>query len=193
MAAVVLQFANPITQPQSWSVYTIGGIISPGTIPRGGIQGFERETGWDTKIPKGGSAPTLTRTTAPPCKGIITSQLVTSDDVDAWENFISALQVPPAKADAPAWDIFHPSFVAIKLRSVVVHKIFPIEHMGLGMYHGKIAFIEWAPPSKANIVNTPSKAKPDNPSTVPGAPPDPVGDAMEQRLLQLLQKAQGLP
>lgn len=194
MTAQVIEIGiNPIREPQAWSVYTIGGLVSPGTIPRGGIQGFSRKTGWDTKTPKGGSAPTLTRTTAPPCKGIITCQLVTADDLDAWEQFIGDLQVPPAKADAPAWDIFHPSFVAIRLKSVVVEEIFPVEHMGMGMYHGKIAFIEWAAPSKANIVATPSKSTPDNTNNVPGAPPDPVGDAMEKRILDLLNKAQGLP
>jgi len=186
--------ANPITNPNGWSTYSIAGLDAPGTIPRGGIRGFERPTGWDKKIPKGGSSATLTRVTAPPAEGAITSQLMTADDLDAWESFIAQLQTPPAKADAPAFAISHPALAQLKITSVVVHKIHPVQHVGKGMYLGTIEYIEWRPPEKKNIVSTPSKAAPNpTPNELPGIPPNPVIDALKQQLINEVRKAQGLP
>ncbi len=184
--------SNPLVDPASWSKYTIGGVRSPGTIPKSGMSGFVRETGWDKKVPKGAAAPTLTRTTAPPCEGSITNQLITKDELDAWPLFIAVLLTPPAKGAAGAFAIYHPSFADIKLSSVVVAKIHPIVHLGRGMYHGTIEFIEWVQPVAKNIVTTPTKAAPNGANTLPGAPPDPVGDALEAKLLEQLKRAQGL-
>ena len=63
---------DPIKNSNLWVAFTLKGISSPGTIPKGGVKGFKRQTGWDKKKGKGTRGATLTLTSQPPVEGSFT-------------------------------------------------------------------------------------------------------------------------
>lgn len=179
---------NPIQNANSWHTFTLGGQQSPGTIPRGGIRGFKRETGWDKKKGKGLQGATLTLKTQPPVEGSIALQLITATDFANWDAFVSnALSISPTKQQAQGLAIYHPQFSSIGLTTVVVKNYSAPEHQGKGMYVATVELIEWAPPPPVNITSTVTATKPDVPDAeVP--PPDPRIVALQAQL-QTLQRA----
>jgi hypothetical protein len=183
---------NPIENPEASHVFYISGISSPGCIPVDGIHGFERETGWDIKQGKGTQGATLTLKTMPPTKGSIALQFWLPEHFDLWSSFVRLLKYSPAKKTkdaADAVDIWHPSFVDINLTQVVTEKVSPWRHVGKGLYIVTVDFIEWQNPPPVSIVSTTNAARPDSKGDTPGSPPDPVGDAQQKLIGQLLDQA----
>jgi len=185
-----------------WNYVLLQGKRTPGSIPRGGLRGFLRETGWDERRGKGTDGATLTRTAAPPVKGSIELDLIgtggfyadgrPSTDVPDYEAFVSDILAPaqPAKAGAEGLSIFHPSFVSIRLTDVVVAHYSAPEHMGKGLYRARIDVIEWTPPPAVSIVSTVSSTKPDAPA--PDAVPqrDPRVTALQAQIAAASQANQ---
>jgi len=152
--------------------FTLNGLASPGTIPRGGVKGFKRETGWDIKKGKGTQGATLTLKDMPPCHGSFTLQLFKDQDFADWDTFVvQALSISPTQQKAQGLTVFYPAFSSIGLTQVVVAHYAAPEHVGKGLYHAVIDLIEWQPPPAASVVSTPSSTAPDKSSS--GTPPDP--------------------
>jgi hypothetical protein len=146
---------SPIKYANAWMRFDLNGVTSPGTIPRGGIRGFERETGWDEKAGKGTKGATLTLKSAPPCRGTITLQLFTTQDFADWDKFVeTVLGIAADKQSAEGLSIWHPAFEAVGLTSVVVKSFSPPDHQGRGMYHVMIQLIEWQQPPAVSVVST---------------------------------------
>lgn len=145
------------TGPNSWMHAKIGGTVTPGTIPKDGIRGLDRETGWDEQAGKGTKGATLVRKSQPPARGSITLQLFTPQDFNDWDAFVSnVLSVPADKQTAEGLSFFHSGQpTSGGITSVVVKKYTLIpRHMGRGMYHVTIDLIEWTPPPAATVVST---------------------------------------
>jgi hypothetical protein len=143
------------TGPSAWLTYQLSGVPCPGTIPPGGIHGFERETGWDEKAGKGTMGATLTLKTRPPCRGSITSQLFTPQDFTEWDAFVRAvLSIDSGAQQADGLSIQYPGFSSIGLTVVVVKHWTPIMHVGDGLYQVTVSLIEWSPPPAVSIVAT---------------------------------------
>jgi hypothetical protein len=141
-----------------WLTYSLGGQNAPGTIPRGGVRGFKRETGWDKKLGKGTQGATLTLKTMPPVEGEITSQLFTDADFENWDTFVAnILSIQPSKQKATGIPIYYPGFASIALVAVVIKDYTPPEHVGKGLYHVKVQLLEWQQPPPVSIVSTVSK------------------------------------
>ncbi len=178
-------------QQNAWMFFTLKGFASPGTIPRGGIKGFKRETGWDEANGKGSAGAQLILTKKPPCKGSIIVQLITGQDFTDWDNFVAqALAIPEQNQKASGLAIFHPSFASIGLTTVVVkHYSAPMEQRP-GLYYCTIEFIEWSAPPAQSIVATVSTTAPEQDDTAAGVPPqrDPLIYA-QQFTVALLQQA----
>ena len=146
---------SPISNARAWHAMKIAGQVTPGTIPRGGIKGFKRETGWDIKRGKGTQGATLTLKTMPPVEGVVTLQLFTDQDFINWDNFVErVLSITPAKQSVSGLTIYYPGFASIGLTAVVVKDYSPPEHQGKGLYHCTIQLIEWQPPPPVSIVST---------------------------------------
>jgi hypothetical protein len=146
---------SPISHAGRWHTMMIGGLTTPGTIPRGGIRGFKRETGWDKKLGKGTQGATLTLKTMPPVEGEVTLQLFTDQDFADWDQFVSdVLSIQPAKQSAKGLPIYYPGFSSIALTTVVIKDYTGPEHQGKGMYHVKIQLLEWQQPPPKSIVST---------------------------------------
>jgi hypothetical protein len=182
-----------LTDPNAWWYFLLCGVPSPGSIPRSGIKGFERETGWDKKKGKGLKGATLTLTSAPPVEGTITLQLIgpggfyywggPSTDFAQWDNFVSqALSITPEKQQAQGLAIFHPQFASIGLTTVVVKKYGGPMHVGNGLYQCWIEMIEWGPPPPVSVVSTASSKKPDQPDPDTTPPLDPREIALQQQI-----------
>lgn len=186
---------NPIDNPQLWDVFSVASTPSPGVIAIDGIRGFERETGWDKKKGKGTQGARLVLDTLPPAAGSITLVLWRRRDFDDWDAFLPLLKYNPAKIKtaADALDIYHPALAKNGIKSVVVHKISPIRHVGKGKYLVSIDFIEWLDPPSTSIVSSVSSSKPNDTNRIPGAPPDPIGDAQQKKIAALLKQAAGQP
>ncbi len=185
--------SNPIEHAAKWQYITISGALrSPGVIPPGGINGFERETGWDIQKGKGSQGATLTIKTYPPAEGTIEFTLWKPEHWGQWAAFVLALGYDEARKGAAtraqARDIYHPSFVPIKLTQVVPHKISPIRHVGKGKYTVSVKFIEWQDPPPVNVSATVNSSKANDASKTPGAPPDPIGDANQASAAAKLSK-----
>lgn len=176
-----------------WLYIVLAGMNSPGTIPRGGVKGFARETGWDIKMGKGVKGATLTLKTQPPCEGSIIFQLIgpggfyndgtPSIDFALWDTFAAnVLAIPVTQQQSQGLAIYYPQFSSINLNFVVVKKFAGPEHIGKGLYHARIELIEWSTPPAVSIVSTPSSAKPDAPDTDVPAPVDPRITALQAQI-----------
>lgn len=185
----------------SWLWATIRGWPTPGTIPRGGIKGFKRETGWDIKKGKGTSGATLTLKDRPPCEGTITLQLIgpggfysfggsyPSTDFQDWDAFVSlVLSISPAQQKAQGLSFYYPGLASIGLTSVVVKDYSPPDHVGRGLYLATINLIEWSPPPPVSIVSTPASKAPDTPDTAT-PPQDPRITALQAQIAAASQAA----
>lgn len=169
---------NPIEFAKDWSYFTIVGSRSPGAIPRNGIHGFDRETGWDKKKGKGTAGATLTLTDFPPAIGSIALQLWEPQHFSEWAVFRALLKYTPGKRPgsataADALAIYHPSLAGLGIISVVTHKVSPERHMGNGLYIVTIDFIEWLKSTNASVVATAAQSKTTGDPTKPGDKPDP--------------------
>lgn len=181
---------DPIKNASQWHTFKLKGKTSPGTIPRGGVKGFQRKTGWDVKKGKGTEGATLTLTTREPVKGSFTLQLFTTQDFANWDAFASeVLAIDPALQQAQGLSIYYPAFGAIALTNVVVESYTSPEHMGKGMYHVEIHLIEWASPPPANITSTPSTTAPDEAEDGTKPQVDPRVAARLKRVELLTQSA----
>jgi hypothetical protein len=147
--------ASPIRFATAWHKFNLNGMRSPGTIPRGGVRGFKRETGWDIKKGKGTQGATLTLKTVPPVEGMITMQLATNQDFADWDQFVAqVLSLSPDKQKVTGLFVYYPAFASIGLTSVVVKDYSPPEHIGKGMYHASVQLIEWNQPPPVSIAKT---------------------------------------
>jgi hypothetical protein len=196
-----MAFSPSPTDPNvdNWTFFFLGGMPSPGSIPRGGIKDFKRPTGWDIKSGKGTSGATLTLKDQPPCKGSITLQIIgpggfyalgqPTTDFSAWDTFVAGvLATPVTTQQAQGLAVYHPAFAAIGLTVVVVEHYTPLEHVGKGLYQTTIQLIEWSPPPAVSIVSTVSSEKPE---TETGAPPaqDPRITALQAQIAAASQAA----
>ena len=172
LAPVVVNWDKNLSQ-NAWMFFTLSGLASPGTIIRGGIKGFKRETGWDVKAGKGVKGATLTLKDKPPCEGTITLQLLTGQDLTDWDAFVAqVLSIPEENQQANGLAIFHPAFSSIGLTAVVVKNYTPLEEIKPGLYHVSIEFLEWSSPPATSIVATVASTAPDQePQLAAGVPP----------------------
>jgi hypothetical protein len=152
---------------------TLGGVDSPGSIPKGGVKGFRRETGFDRVRGKGTAGATLIEVGAPPAEGTVLLQLFTDQDSNDYDNFCAfVLMTPRAVQKLQGLSLYYPTFSGIKLSRVVVGWHTPPEHQGKGLYHVTIQLIEWSPPPPLSVVKKVIGTKPDLPS-------GPVPDALD--------------
>lgn len=153
---------NPITNSQQWHKFVCNGVKSPGTIPKQGLRGFKRETGWDKQRGKGTQGARLVLTTQPPMEGTIVLQLITPRDFADWDTFVSkVLAIDAAKQKAEGLSFYYPGLASTGLTRVVIAHYSPIEHMGAGMYHSEIMFLEWSPPPPKSIAQPVATSAPD--------------------------------
>lgn len=190
---------SPIFDPNEWMYFTLAGVPSPGTIPRDGVKGFKRESGWEIVKGKGTQGATLKLTTLPPVKGTFTLQLFKSDnqsdDFKAWDRFCSqVLSINPKQQQEQGLTIYYPGFASIGLTLVVVESYGPLLHKGKGMYHGDVSLIEWQQPPPASIVQTVNNAAADKNGGV-GAPRpvDPRISALQNQIGLLNQARRAVP
>lgn len=166
---------NPLITSNPWTYFTLNGVPSPGTIPRGGIQGFLRETGWDEQKGKGTQGATLVLKTMPPAKGKITLQLFQKlnnksaqypgvDDFGNWDTFVEqVLSIGPKEQVAQGLKIYHPSLLSVGVVKVVVKDYSPPIYIGRGMYHVIINLIEWQAPPPVSVVKVVATTAPSLP------------------------------
>jgi hypothetical protein len=175
---------DPIKNSNLWAIFVLKGWNSPGSIPKGGVKGFKRETGWDEKKGKGTQGATLTLKSMPPAKGSFTIQLITPQDFADWDAFVAnVLSINPAQQQAQGLSIYYPGFSSIGLTTVVVASYSAPEHQGKGLYHVEVHLIEWQQPPATNITSTPSSTATDG-SNEPTAP-TPVDPRVTARQAQI--------
>ncbi len=186
---------NPIGFANDWIYFKITSQNSPGAIPKNGMRGFDRETGWDMQKGKGTAGAKLILTNMPPAKGSFALQLWTREHFDEWHLFRTLLKYTPGRKPgsataADAVDIYYPALAGLDINSVVTDKISPERHMGNGLYIVTIDFIEWRNPPPLSIVATTSQSKVDSNLKKPGDKPNPYGDRPEQlkRALEAFHK-----
>lgn len=170
---------------QEWHRFSLLGIKSPGTIPKGGVRGFRRETGWDKQAGKGTQGATLILKTRPPCEGSIICQLFTTQDFVDYDSFVQrAAGLDPTKQKAEGLPIYYPGFSGIGLTRVVVEYYTGPEHQGKGLYNVEFKLIEWNKPPPVSIVKPITTTAPDLPSA--GVPLDPRIQAAQDDVAEAL-------
>ena len=153
------QTVSPISSSNSWLRMRIGGLPTP-TIPRGGLRGFLRETGWDELHGKGSKGATLIRKTAPPLRGAVMFQLFTDQDFATWDFLVLNVlyDAPSPTNPADGINIYYPAFASVGFTKCVVKSYSPPDHMGRGLYHTIVELIEWQQPPPSSIVKAVQKA-----------------------------------
>jgi hypothetical protein len=176
--------AATVTDVNAWTYFVLSGVNSPGTIPRGGIRGFKRETGWDKKKGKGTQGATLTLSTVPPVEGEITLQLIgpggfyadgtPSTDFAQWDAFVAAvLSISPTQQQASGLAFYYPGISCIGLTVVVVEDYSPLLHVGRGLYQTTVKLCEWQQPPPVSIVKSVAAQAPDKDDPDTTKPVDP--------------------
>lgn len=180
--------------PLDYIIVGPNSVKSPGVIPPGGIDGFDREYGWDVKEGKGQAGATLTRKGQPLAEGTITFQMGTQGQLDAWNTFSALLKgsYKSTKVQDQAIVIYHPLLAQLGLTQFVAKSISPALHVGRGLFEAKVALLEFRPPPPVSIANTPTSTTGGKSSTAPGAQPDPVADAQQKQIQLLLTQAAAL-
>jgi hypothetical protein len=183
---------SPIKYANAWMRFDLNGVTSPGTIPRGGIRGFKRATGWDKKRGKGTKGATLTLKDQPPAEGSITLQLFTTQEFADWDNFVATvLSIPADKQKAEGLSIWHPALQSVGITNVVIESFSPPDHQGKGLYHVVIELYEWQQPPAVSVVSTVDAAATNqaggDQNLAP--PPDPRIVALEAQIGLLTQAA----
>ncbi len=179
---------NPMDFPQSWDVIIIGSTDSPGIVE---VTGFKRGNEWDIKKGKGTVGATLTYTSAPPAQGSFKFTLWKKEHFDEWENFRKLLKYDPTKKSVQAVDVYYPSLADIDVFSIVIENIGAIEHEGKGKYGITVDAIEYKPVPKKSATSSPtgSQSTPKDKKNTPGDVADPVADAQQKEIAELLKKA----
>lgn len=179
---------SPIQYPQEWDYIFIGQQKSPGLAIVGD---FSREYEWDVKKGKGTVGATTTFVQKPPAKGSITFKLWKTEHFAEWEAFLLLLKYDPTKKATQAVDIYHPSLVSIDVLSVVTTDIGNPIHEGKQLYSVKVGFLEYFPAPKKSATNTPNGSNSNSKSAggANGTPPDPIADAQQKQIADLLKKA----
>lgn len=177
---------NPILYPEEWDKIWIGQVRSPGVCE---VKGFNRSYKWDSKDGKGSQGATSTYTGRPAATGTVKFQLWEESHFDEWQSFQNLLEFDPTKKTVAAITLYHPTPSNNNIHAVVTEDIGDLTHVGEGLYEITVAFREYAPPPKKNASSTPKGAKATPGGTTPGAPPDPVADAQQKQIADLLAQA----
>jgi hypothetical protein len=188
---------SPLANPTAYDVVVVGGVTSPGVCF---LSGFKRIQGFDKKIGKGTIGVTPTMTTSPPCYGHI--KFVLWDDgvasktgVNQFANmgpFLAQLKYDPTKQNIKAIDVYHPSLAAIDAVAFVCEELGALEQEGepgQQLYSLTIKLSEYKPPPPQAAVSTPSTTISNTGTDKAGPPPDPIGDAQQAQIANLLAKA----
>jgi len=184
---------NPIQHSSDWHYLTVSGVKSPGAISSGGVRGFERSTEWDKKKGKGTQGATLSLVQYPPAEGSFEFQLWLPEHFTQWAQFRPLLKYNAKKKSGDAFEIYYPSLADLDINSVVTTKISPTIHKGNGLYTVTVDLIEYFKPPPVSIVVTPSRANSNSKDNTPGAPPDPIADAQQALIAQLMKEAAATP
>lgn len=178
---------NPYVSPYDFDYIKIGGVRSPGVIPRGGMSGFSRGHEWDIKKGKGAHGATITYVQRPPSKGKIKFLLPTEADYDAWTSFQLLFKYDPTKKKPQAVDIFHPVLADIDVKSVVCVDLPARQVTDDGLWYCEVEFLEYFPPPKKSAVGTPSTSSTNSSSTA-NTPPN-AQDAQQAEIAALTKQA----
>lgn len=178
---------DPITNGQAWDVLRVGQATSPGIAIVGEAK---RKFQWDKKQGKGTNGFTSTYVGLPPVEASVEFLLWSAEHFTEWETFRALLKYDSTKKAIQAVDVFHPAWADIDFKSVVTESIGSIVHKGKGLYSITVEFSEYRPAPKKSAVSTPthSEATKGN-ETTPGTQPDPVGDAQQKEIAELLKQA----
>jgi len=142
-------FPVPMDNPELYYRATIGGVLTPGAIAKGGITGWGLETDIEVKKGKGANDATLTDTGDKPPTGTIKIQLWRRgegddpNDFDDWQAFFLMLRA--ARKAKKALDIVHPIINLQEVRSVLVKNIGALTDAGAGLWTVELELIKWVP------------------------------------------------
>lgn len=179
---------NPLDNPQVYDVIQLGLVTSPGICV---VSGFKRQHTWDRKNGKGVKGGTSTLTAIPPVSGSVKFFLWQPSHWDEWELFRPLFLHDPTRKAVQAVDIYYPSLARIGIKSVVCEDIGAEEPEGLGKWSITVQLLEYYPPAKKSVVGTPSGSGAGSGGKAPpGAPLDPIADAQQAQIKQLLAEAQ---
>lgn len=164
---LIFRYQNPIKNPQGWDTVSISGVNTPGLAKLSEpVRAYE----WDVKVGKGAFGSTTTFTGRVPARFTMELTLWREEHFADLEDLYSRLKYDPTKiafnpatgyfSGITAFDIYHPSLVAVNIKSVVVEKIGAPVHQGKGVYTASFSFIEFYPPPPVPVVNTPAQSTP---------------------------------
>lgn len=179
---------SPFVNAKAWHKFLLGGSFSPGSITVDGVRGFGLKTGWDVKKGKGQLGATITLVEQPPVEGAFELQLINDQDYQDWIEFIPVMAVAADKQRAKGIDIWYAGFAGLDISAVLIREIPVPRHVGRGRYLVTIEMIQWLPPPPVSIVSTVNTSAPLQ-LNAPGDEPDPVEDAQQAQISQLLQQA----
>jgi hypothetical protein len=179
---------DPIANPVIWDFVLVGAARTPGIAV---VHEFKRRHEFDVKKSKGVYGATITFVGRPPATGRVELKLWQSQHFADLQSFIPNLKYDPTKSTVQAVDVYHPSLDLIEIRSVVCESIGNIIHAGQKLYTVELELLEYFPPPAISAVSTPTRSIADGEVLGrDGTPPDPIGDANDKEIAQLLAAAQ---
>lgn len=178
---------NPLDNPELYDAVSIGGVLSPGVCIIGDVK---RKNSWDVKKGKGTLGATITFTGREPISFSIEFLLWTPDHFTQWGTFQKQFEFDPTKKAVTAISIFHPQLSDLGIDSVVCESIGIKKDKGKKLWSVEIGLLEYFPPPKAAATGTPSGSKSSSDANKPpGSPPDPIADAQQAEIANLLKQA----
>lgn len=187
---------NPIEWHASWDYVKLAGQLFPFPCV---VTGFDRDYTWDKKGGKGSKGETSTFTKQPLVDGEIEFKLWLPQHYIDWPYYRKFLKYDPTKTNPQAIAIYHPVPAMSEIFSVVTEKIGAPVYKGGGMALVKCKFSEYGPPPPKDASKDAKGTNTDGggrtirtPPGPPGKTDDPVSDANQKRIQDLLNKAKKL-
>lgn len=177
---------NPIDNPEAYNTVRIGSVTSLLCD----LSEWPRKYEYDVKKGKGTVGSTTTFVANPPAEGKITFFLWLPEHWTQWDAFVPLLQFDPTKTKAQAFDIYHPALARLKINSVQTTSIGLEKNQAKDqLWSIECSFIEYRPTPKKDATSTATGSKSIGKGGIPGALPDPIGDAQQARIAALLKQA----
>lgn len=142
-------FPVPQLNPEAFARATIGGVLTPGAIPKGGVADWAIISDWDVKKGKGQKDAIITDKGDPPPTGKIKYQVwrygVNGDPNDFADDEAFVLMMLAARKNKQALDIVHPIVNQLEVTSVVAKSIGQLVDESGGLWTRTIEFLKWVP------------------------------------------------
>jgi hypothetical protein len=185
-------FPSPITSPDPWDTIYVQGVPWVGKVR---VKGAKIKQDWDKKHGRGTEGSSDSYVGSEPQPFDVTFYLWTDDHFKRWPTYQLLFTYSGAKNKASPTSIYYPSLALLGINAITCLEIGGVEPEGEDkLFSATVKLRQFRPAVVMPIAAiTPNGASATSPPNLPGHPPSPVIQALQQENQRLRLKAAGWP